>query len=98
MTAEEIKALKAKHGEGLTLVTIQAEGKTHEFVLKKPTRNVIEAVTSVTGIAEQNTLLINSCVVHGDQAVLDSDGDIYLKLLEELGKIQGQATSEVKKL
>ena len=99
MSPEEIKQLKAKHGDTLNLVTISLGENQHEFVIKKPSRTVIEAVTSASTLADQNKVLIDNCVVHGlDNPVLESDGDVYLRLLEEIGKIQGQAVSTVKKL
>lgn len=97
MTPEEINKLKAKHGEGLQLVVITVDGVSHEFVIKKPSRNVIEAITETTELSKQNDILLKNCVVSGDEAAQE-DGDVYLELLRRIGELQGQATSKLKKL
>ena len=97
MTPDEIKKLKAKHGEGLQGVVITVDGQSHEFVIKKPSRNVIEAIAETTEISKQNDILLQNCVVHGDAAAYE-DGDVYLELIRHIGGLQGQAVSELKKL
>lgn len=100
MTADEIKKLKAKHGDNLTLcnVTTQA-GASFEFILKKPSRAVIQAVSAVgNDTTKASDLMIENCVIDGDTKALDDDGEVFVAVLEEVGNMFGAATTSTKKL
>lgn len=99
MTSEEINKLKAKHGDKLSLCSVTTQnGDAFEFVLKKPTRAVIQAVSAVGGdTTKASDLMIENCVVGGDKDALE-DGEVFVAVLEEVGNLFGAATTSVKKL
>ncbi len=76
LTDIQIKELKAKYGEDLELITIDTEnGKTVEYVIRTPTRSVIEAISENeeknNGNRESAKILIANCVVFGDTEFID---------------------------
>ena len=83
-----------KHTKGkLTEVTIplddNLDGKTAKFIICKPTRNLLPAITQYgkeENVDALNTLLITNCVLGGDMDYLDSDIDVYLEVLKHVGK------------
>lgn len=99
MTPEEIKKLKAKHGDTLSLCTVTTQnGDAFEFILKKPSRATIQAVSSVgDNTTKASDLMIENCVVGGNLEALE-DGEVFIAVLEEVGNLFGAATSTVKKL
>lgn len=99
MTPDEIKNLKAKHGKDLRLCSVTTQnGETFAFVLKKPTRGVIQAVSGVgDDTTKASDLMIENCVIAGDKDALE-DGEVFVAVLEEVGNLFGAATTSVKKL
>ena len=99
MNPQEIKDLKAKHGAGLKMLNVTTEdGTEHEFVLKKPTRLVIQAIAATKGNETKSSdLMIENCVVGGDKEALN-DGEVFVAVLDEIGKLFGAATTTIKKL
>lgn len=69
------------------------DGKKAEFIICKPTRNLLPAITQYgkeEDIDALNKLLISSCVLGGDMKYMDEqtgEMDVYLAVLEEVGKL-----------
>jgi len=69
------------------------DGNKAEFIICKPTRNLLPAITQYgaeKNIDALNNLLISSCVLGGDMKYLDEENgemDVYLAVLEEVGKL-----------
>lgn len=72
---------------------LTTSGKAAKFIICKPTRNVLSAITEYAkdqNITKINEVLITNCVLGGDMQYLDEDkGDtqVYTTVLEELGKL-----------
>ncbi|KQC30178.1 hypothetical protein [Flagellimonas eckloniae] len=66
------------------------DGECAKFVICKPTKNLLPAITQYgkdEDIDALNKLLITNCVLGGDMEYLESDVDIYLAVIEEVGKL-----------
>ena len=99
----DLEALKAKHGNKLSELRITtSEEKEIVFVLKKPTRAVIEAIADTKNdpkgkISKSSNIMLQNCVVAGPMEELE-DGEVYATVLEAVGKLFTKASSEIKKL
>ncbi len=96
ITREMIVAWKKKHGtlvEQSIPLTDDPEGVCATFVVCKPTRKVFELVTEYgkdQNIKKVNNVLITNCVLGGDMKYITDeayDAQVYLTLLETLGKL-----------
>ncbi|UGU15213.1 hypothetical protein LS482_16190 [Sinomicrobium kalidii] len=96
----DIKALEAKYGKrNLRLATVKTEdGDQYEFVLRKPTRSIIKAVNASKGDEEKaEKIMASNCIVGGPMEALE-DGEVYLGIIEQVGKLFKKASVDVKKL
>jgi len=71
----------------------EAKGKTADFIICPPTRNILSAISHYgqeKNIDKVNELLIENCVLGGDMKYLDeTNGDtaVFLSVLDEVGKL-----------
>lgn len=99
----DLQALKAQHGNKLSELKFEtSEGQELVFVLKKPTRSVIEAIADIKNdakgkISQSSKLMISNCVVAGPMEELE-DGEVYATVLEAVGRTFTKASADVKKL
>ena len=92
-------ALVAKYGEkNLRLATAtDSDGEEFQFVLKKPSRAIVQALNACQGNEEKaEKILIKNCIVEGDMEALD-DAEVYIGILEQCGKLFKKANVELKK-
>lgn len=72
---------------------LTGDGEKASFIICKPTRNVLNAVTEYAkdkDVEKINDVLISNCVLGGDMKYLDAevgDTQVYTTVLEELGKL-----------
>ncbi|RLZ08598.1 hypothetical protein [Faecalibacter macacae] len=98
----DLQALKAQHGNKLSeLKFTTSEDQELTFVLKKPTRSVIEAIALLKSDSSKTSkaskIMLANCVVAGPMEELE-DGEVYATVLEVVGKLFTKASFEVKKL
>lgn len=108
LTKAEIEALKEKHGyvELYEVPTGEVEDEENKasFILTKPSRKVIMAMAKYAqekDLDRANNVLIKSCVLAGDMEALDEEKgstDVYLSVLDRLGKLTEVKKGAVKKL
>tara|TARA_Y100001963_G_C6465629_1_gene302174 strand:- start:51 stop:383 length:333 start_codon:yes stop_codon:yes gene_type:complete len=101
VTPEVINQLKAKHGKSLTQATVIVEGEEYNYILKKPNRNVMEAIgkpAAENDIAKVNKIFIANCVVAGDMSALEDDGAVYAEVLKLITELTSKVESSLKKL
>lgn len=100
ISPEQIRDWKARYGaNSLSEATVSTDEGEYRFVLRKPGRNVLEAIASTKeNVEAANKLLIGNCVLGGDTYVFEQDGSVYLSVLEEVSKLMGKAKASVKKL
>lgn len=75
LTAEEISALKDKHGDVFLVKVDDAEGNTHHGYLRTPTRRDLSAA-SVAGSKDPlkfNEVIMRQCWVGGDESIRTDD-------------------------
>lgn len=93
ITKEEISAWKKTKGRVMEIaipLDDEIEGECAKFIICKPTKNLLPAITEYgkkEDIDRLNELLITNCVLGGDMGYLDSDVDVYLAVIEEVGKL-----------
>lgn len=70
------------------------------FLVKKPGRNVIQAIADAEQKKDINTQqkIILGCVLEGDREAIEHDGAIYGELIKSIGKLLESAKGNVKKL
>lgn len=72
---------------------LTGKGEVAAFIICKPTRNVLNAITEYAkekDIEKINEVLISNCVLGGDLKYLDAevgDTQVYATVLDELGKL-----------
>lgn len=93
ITKEEISSWKKTKGR-LSEISIplddDLDGECARFIICKPTKNLLPAITEYgkkEDVDRLNDLLVTNCVLGGDMDYLDSDIDIYLAVIEEVGKL-----------
>lgn len=98
----EIDAHAAKVGgrRNLREVEIESEDCVFAYLVKKPSRAVMQAVAAAEEKKnlDQVQKLLLGCVLEGDKDAYEYDGGIYMKLLEEIGGLVTEAKSSIKKL
>lgn len=94
ITKEDISGWKKTKGKlkevSIPLDDEDIDGECARFVVCKPTKNLLPAITEYgkqENIDALNNLLITNCVLGGDMDYLDSDVDVYLAVIEEVGKL-----------
>lgn len=99
----DLDALKAKHGKKISELTVTtSDDETFVFVLKKPSRHTIEAVSDLESekkgrVAAVSKIMMANCVIAGNMEALE-DGEVYSTVLEEVGKLFTKASATIKKL
>lgn len=95
VTDEDLVAYRAKHRKVVVIaVSLSDEDESNAcFVICAPSRDVLYAVSSYAQkgeLAKANRMMIKNCVLAGDLDYLDEDkgdDDVYLAVLEEIGKL-----------
>jgi hypothetical protein len=80
------------------IVITDDEGKKYAYLVKRPTRAVVEAsmVATKNGeIVKMNKLAIG-CVLAGNMDVIDQDGQMFAELAARISQIGNKITSEIK--
>jgi hypothetical protein len=97
-TAQEIKDLKAKHGE-IHEITSKKEGKTHFTYVKKPDLAIISAAAAYAEAdpVKSGEVMFNSTRVAGSDEVT-TDGEMKLGVIAYIGSIFKIVEAEGKKL
>jgi len=106
ITTDHIKKWKQTKGvltEEAIPLSDEPNAKVAKFVVCKPTRNVLSAIIDYgkkEDVENVNKLLIANCVLGGDMEYLSEKGDtqIYLSMIEVLGKLLRPRVSKSKKL
>ena len=99
----DLAALQAQHGKKLSeLKFTTSEDEEMVFVLKKPTRAVVEAISDLkqdpkSKISKSTQIMLSNCVIAGPMEQLE-DAEVYATVLEAVGKLFTKANSEIKKL
>ena len=80
-------------------IEVQTQGNTYGFVIRKPTRKVMEAVAQEgeNNLAAANKIFISNCILAGDMQALEDAGEVYLAVLEHIGSLIQQKRVKVKK-
>lgn len=100
ITPEVRKQWEAKFGKKrIHDIELETEEGSYRFILRKPGRNVMEAVATAgeKDIAGANKIFISNCVLGGDMEAIDLDGDVYLTILGEIAALTTQKKIKVKK-
>lgn len=100
ITPEVRKQWEAKYGKKrLHDIELETEDGSFRYVLRKPGRNVMEAVAKAgdKDISAANKIFISNCVLGGDMEAIDLDGDVYLTVLGEIAALTTQKKIKVKK-
>lgn len=98
ITAEQIQDWKAKHGENsLSQATVTTEDGEYNFILRKPGRNVLEAVAK-DKTDSGNKIMLANCVLGGDTYAIEQDAAVYVAVVEQIGVLFKSAKVSVKKL
>jgi hypothetical protein len=97
-TAEEIKALKAKHGE-IHEVISEKEGVKHYTYVKKPDLAIISAAASYaeSDPVKSGEIMFNSTRVAGSDEVI-TDAEMKLGVIQYIGGIFKIVEAQGKKL
>lgn len=102
-TAETVAEHEAKVGgkRNLREVSISDdEGTVFVFLVKRPTRSVIQAITNANAKNDINAAskILMACVLEGDMDTVENNGAIYLALVENITTLIGGVKSEIKKI
>jgi hypothetical protein len=101
ITPEQNSQWEVKYGKHLLVdLEIEVDGRTYNYVLRKPDRAVLEAMGKHAvskNIELTNKSLIKNCVLGGDMEALEKDGSVYVEVLEQLQKLKSEAKSTIKK-
>ncbi len=99
----EIEAHAAKVGgkRNLREVVVETDdGYAFHYLVKKPSRSVIQAVVQYEGkkdvTAQQKVML--GCVLEGDKEAYENDGSIYGELVGKIGELTRSAKADIKKI
>lgn len=98
----EIERHAARVGgrRNLRELTIISDGAVFHYLIKKPSRAVMQAVTDAEqrkNIGQVQKLMMG-CVLEGDADAYEHDGSIYIRLLEGISELVDTATADIKKL
>lgn len=85
--------LKAKHPEGLFLITVDGKG----CVLRKPSRKDLSYVSVVKDPIKMTETLVNQLWVDGDEE-MRTDDDLFMAMSNKMDEILKVKEAEVKKL
>ena len=78
----------------------QDEQTDYVFLLKKPSRSVIQAVTEANSRNNINasSKVLMGCVLEGDMEVLEHDGSMYLSMIEHVTGLMNRVKGDLKKV
>ena len=98
-----VQEWKARYGENnITQLDITLDNDRQEtYIVRKPGRKEIEAVGQHSinkDVSKANNVLIANCVLHGDKELIESDGDVYATILEQLSFLMKKREVAIKKL
>lgn len=96
MPEAQFQELKAKFGKLYVIDVKLDDDESYQFVVKRPTRTLIEAVSDTKDITKMNDMVIKNMVVGGDVDALD-DGLVYAELMKRLGVIMKSASGFLSK-
>jgi len=102
-TPEVVAEHEAKVGGKSNLreiIVTDDEGLDFYYLVKRPTRSVIQAITNANGKNDINgaSKIMLGCVLEGDLEAIENNGAIYLALVENITTLIGGVKSEIKKL
>lgn len=98
----EINKHAAKFGgkRNLREIIVESEGEQYAFLVKKPSRAVVQAIGEAGAKKDYNAVqkLNFGCVLEGDKDALEYDGAIYVSVVSKIAEMVEKAKVEVKKL
>lgn len=101
-TDVQVNEHEAKVGgkRNLREITISDEDTQFVFLIKRPSRAVIQAVTEANSKNNINgaSKILLGCVLEGDMEAVENDGAIFLALIESITALLGGVKSEIKKI
>jgi hypothetical protein len=102
-TAEAVAEHEGKVGGKSNLreiIVTDDEGVDFYYLVKRPSRSVIQAITSANGKNDMNgaSKILLGCVLEGDMEALENNGAMYLALVENITTLISGVKSEIKKL
>ena len=98
-----IQEWKGRYGEhNISQVDITLDNdKVETYIIRKPGRKEIEAVGQHSinkDVSKANNVLIANCVLHGNKELIETDGDVYATILEQLSFLMKKREATIKKL
>lgn len=99
LTQAQIDALKKQHKtKNLFLITVEHEGETLFFWLKKPDMTVLSAVAALADNdpIQAGQVMFRSCLVNGEVDYAD-DVDVFPAISEKLHETMNTAKSTLEK-
>lgn len=96
MPEAQFRELKAKFGKLYIIDVALDDDESYQFVVRRPTRMLMEAVSDTKDIAKMNEMIVKNMVVGGDLEALD-DGLVYAELMNKLGGIMKSASGFLSK-
>lgn len=101
-TAEAVVAHEARVGgkRNLKEVVVTDDETDFYYLVKRPTRSVLQAVTGAKDKSDINgaSKILMGCVLEGDMEAIEHNGAMYLSLVEAITTLIGGVRSEIKKL
>jgi hypothetical protein len=102
-TDETIAVHEAKVGGKRNLRLIELpddDNNVYVYLVKRPTRSVIQAMTKAgsSNNTEAVAKVLLGCVLEGDVELLESDGSMYLSMIEMITSMVGGVKGEIKKI
>lgn len=101
----EAHAARVAGRRNLREISIVTEGGEYQFdyLIKKPSRSVISAITDKKGSKDSNNLndvakILLGCVLEGDKEAYEHDGSIYEALLGKVSELAHSAEGHLKKI
>lgn len=96
MPEAQFQELKARFGKLYIIDVVLDKDECYQFIVKRPTRILIEAVSDAKDTTKMNDMIIKNMVVGGDMDALD-DGLVYAELMKKLGGIMKSASGFLSK-
>lgn len=102
-TSEQVAEHEGKVGGKSNLreiVITDDEGVEFYYLVKRPSRSVIQAITAANGKNDINgaSKILLGCVLEGDLLAIENNGAMYLALVENITTLIGGVKSDIKKL
>jgi hypothetical protein len=82
------------------IILIDDENNQFVYLVKRPTRSVIQAITESNNKKDINgaSKILMGCVLEGELDQLENDGAMYLAMLENITTLISGVKSDIKKL